>query len=393
MKAASKWRIMGPIVECRCFVDIPPYQLIETEAQWQACLEVLQRQPRLAVDIEANSLFAYKEQICLFQVSAPGVDYIIDPLAGFSLDALARILADPAIEKVFHASGYDLMLLRTLYGWKVNNLFDTMWAGRILGFRNMGLAWFLQEFYGVELSKRYQKANWAQRPLSEAQLAYAQKDTYYLLRLRDDLAAKLEERGFLEEAKEIFENESRIQLPKQKSKQEAFWNVRGARDLRPQTLAILKALFAFRDRAARERNWPPFKIISDEKLVLLAKHAPRNNEELAALNGLSPRQLDHLGPGLLKAIAEGRRMRPPTPPQRELRHAQEASSTYKRLFEWRKEMAARREVESDVIMTRETMWEIAELAPKRIEDFEKISTLGPFRRALYAEEILQRLAE
>jgi len=374
-------------------VDIPPYQLIETEAQWLTCLDVLQRQPRLAVDVEANSLFAYKEQICLFQVSAPGVDFIIDPLAGIPLDEFGRILADPAIEKVFHASGYDLMLLRTHYSWKVNNLFDTMWAGRILGYRNMGLAWFLQEFYGVELSKRYQKANWAQRPLSEAQLAYAQKDTYYLLRLRDDLAAKLEERGFLEEAKEIFENESRIQLPKPRTKNEAFWNVRGARDLQPQTQAILKALYVFRDKAARERNWPPFKIISDEKLVLLAKQGPRNKEELAGLNGLSPRQLEHLGPGLLKAIAEGRRMRAPTPPQRELRHGQEASRIYKRLFEWRKEMAARREVESDVIMTRETMWEIAELAPKRMEDLEKIATLGPYRRALYAEEILHCLAE
>lgn len=374
-------------------MDIPPYQLIETEAQWLTCLEVLQCQPRLAVDVEANSLFAYKEQICLFQVSAPGVDFIIDPLAGIPLDEFGRILAEPAIEKVFHASGYDLMLLRTHYGWKVNTLFDTMWAGRILGYRNMGLAWFLQEFYGVELSKRYQKANWAQRPLSEAQLAYAQKDTYYLLRLRDDLAVKLEERGFLEEAKEIFENESRIQLPKPRTKIEAFWNVRGARDLQPQTQAILKALYVFRDRAARERNWPLFKVISDEKLVLLAKQAPRNKEELAALNGLSPRQLEHLGPGLLKAIAEGRRARVPAPPQRELHHAQEASRVYKKLFEWRKEMAGRREVESDVIMTRETMWEIAELAPNRIEDFEKVSTLGPYRRVLYAEEILRCLAE
>lgn len=367
----------------------PAYQLIDTAEAWERCLKVLGAQPRIAVDLEANSLYAYQEKVCLLQFSIPGEDFILDPLAGFDLEGLGGLLADPRIEKVFHASDYDLMLLKRGHGWEVSNLFDTMWAGRILGHTKMGLATFLQEFYGIELSKRHQKADWAQRPLPEALLAYAQKDTHYLLRLRDDLAARLEAAGRLEEAREIFANECRVKAPDRRFDPDDFWVLRGARRLPERNQAVLRALYIFRDREARRRNVPPFKVLANEKLVLIAQHMPRTPEELGRIDGLSARVAQRMGRRLIQTVEEALRNDFPRPSQkRETFRDPEAGNRYRRLFAWRKDLAQQRGVESDVIMSRETMWDIAHRNPRNADDLAAVPTLGPVRAAMYSEAIL-----
>jgi ribonuclease D len=347
---------------------------------------------RIAVDIEANSLYAYQEQVCLIQVSTETADYIIDPLAGFPLDGFDEVMANPAIEKVFHASDYDLMLLHCHYSWKVNALFDTMWAGRILGQKNMGLAWFLNHYYGITICKKYQKANWAARPLSDDQLTYAQTDTHYLLRLRDELARQLQAQGLYEEALEIFKDACRVETQDRSFHPDRFWSVRGARLLKPRAQAILRMLFVFRDREARMRDWPPFKIVGDDKLTLVAQYAPRTRADLLAIPGITPKLADRYGDAMLRAVNDGRQAPLPTPPHGH-RNPPGVARRYSILAEWRKETAQKRGVESDVIISRDAMWEIAHMNPRTLEDIEKLRNLGPRRRALYAEDILRRLDE
>ena len=186
----------------RNHVSLPPYRFIAAEDTWQTCLDDLRKQSRIAIDLESNSLYSYREEVCLIQMSTQDIDYIVDPIAGLDLFDLGQIIHDPMVEKVFHAAEYDCILLKSQYGWKLENLFDTMWAARILGYERYSLANMLEEAYGVKLNKKYQKANWCRRPLSEAQLKYAQMDTHYLLRLRNDLSQELEQHGRLEEARE-----------------------------------------------------------------------------------------------------------------------------------------------------------------------------------------------
>lgn len=369
------------------------YKLVETPEAWQGCLEILRREPRIAVDLEANSLFAYQESICLLQVSTAERDFIIDPLAGFPLSGMGEVLADPAIEKVFHASSYDLLLLKRHYGWEVNNLFDTMWAARVLGYTSMGLAGLLKEFYGVTLSKKYQKANWAARPIAEALLDYARMDTHYLLRLRDDLAARLDAAGRLEEALEIFDHERRVVLEDRNNGVEGFWSVRGARRAAPQARAILRVLYAFRDEEARRRNLPSFKVFSDAHLLLLAEHAPANAQELRNLEGFSPKLADRYGPRILAAIAKSRHHPPPPLPEAAARQPREIVKRYRLLQHWRKETAQNRGVESDVVMPRDILWEIARRNPRTSEELAAVPGLGSCRRALYAEGLLRALAQ
>ena len=148
-------------------------------------LRRLASEPRIAVDTESNSLYAYQEKVCLLQVSIPGADYLVDPLASPGLGEMRSIFADPSIEKVLHACEYDVICLRRDFGFQLANLFDTMWAARILGWPRVGLADILKERFDVTLDKRWQRYNWGKRPLPADALAYAQLDTHYLLRLRD----------------------------------------------------------------------------------------------------------------------------------------------------------------------------------------------------------------
>src|SRR5512135_3627377 len=132
---------------------------IERPAALARLLDSLLQEPIIGVDTESNSLFAYQEQVCLIQFSTEMEDYLVDPLVLNNLSVLEPVFASPAIEKVFHAGEYDLICLKRDFGFTFNNLFDTMLAARILGRPAIGLAAILEEEFGLQLDKRYQRAN------------------------------------------------------------------------------------------------------------------------------------------------------------------------------------------------------------------------------------------
>ena len=146
-------------------MSLPPPVLVQTPTLWQKCLTSLRQHKQLAIDTESNSLYAYREQVCLIQISVPGYDYIVDPLALPSIDELGELMADPSVEKIFHAAEYDLLCLKRDFGYSFSNLFDTMLAARILGRKKVGLAAVLNQEFGIQVNKRYQRANWGRRPL------------------------------------------------------------------------------------------------------------------------------------------------------------------------------------------------------------------------------------
>ena len=372
---------------------LPPYKLVTSPADWQACLAKLRGQPRLALDLEANSMYAYREQVCLIQITIPGQDYIVDPLAGLDLSALGEIIVDPGVEKIFHAAEYDLILLKRQYGWELRNLFDTMWAARILGYEGYGLAGMLEQIYGIELDKRFQKADWRRRPLPPEQLAYARLDTHYLLQLRDHLAAELAQRGRLEEAAEIFAAQTRITLNDNEFDPESFWSINGRKNLSPQQLAVLRELNIFRDQEARRRDQPVFKILGNRTLIELAQTLPRNTQELHRVHGMSAGQVKRYGAALLRVIEKGRQAPPPTRPRRPKRPPEQVMHRYEKLRRWRKNRAARRGVESDVILSRAAMWQIARQNPQSVEALAQIEAVGEWHCREYGEEIIGLLRE
>jgi ribonuclease D len=373
-------------------VDLAPFKLVTNQEEWQSCLNSLQTQSRLAIDLEANSLYAYREQICLIQITIPSQDFIIDPLSNLDLSELGNLISNPQLEKVFHAAEYDMILIKRQFGWQLENLFDTMWAARILGYNRCGLANLLNSSYGVTLNKKHQKANWSQRPLPHNQLRYAQMDTHFLLSLRDDLFFELDEADCLAEAKEIFEEQCQVQVNNNRFEPDGFWSVSGIRNLTARQQAIVKELWIYRNSNAKHLDRPPFKVFDDRTIIELAAVAPRYREELLDIHGMSRGQIRRYGHQLLKVIREAESgPLPKKPKSKRTRTPDVVSSRFDKLRNWRKNRARHRGVESDVILSREALWELAWANPQNGEQLSQIGSMGPWRRETYGHEILKLL--
>ena len=363
---------------------LPP-TWVATPAALQKLAAELVRQPRVAVDTESNGLHAYREQVCLVQFSAPGHDWLVDPLALAHLDALADLFADAGIEKIFHAAEYDLFCLQRDFGFQFAGIFDTMIAARALGKPQVGLGSLLKEFFELELNKRYQRADWGRRPLSPEMLLYAQQDTHYLFDLRDRLMAELQEAGRLGIVHDDFALVCMVEPPGQHNGQ-AWERLDPRNNLSPREQTVLHALLEARETAAARLDRPVFKVVGNDLLVTLAKETPHDRAGLLKA-GMTTHQADRFGHDLLPAIRRGLgadlvertpKRRTPNAFVRRLDH----------LRTWRKKLAAEWKVESDVILPRRLLFALAENGPT---DFDAIMALSPWRLENFGEP-LRKLA-
>ncbi len=369
---------------------LPPPIWVETPT---ALLEVaanLQRQPRLAVDTEANSLHAYREKVCLLQISTPEQDYLLDPLALPDLSPLAPVFSDPRIEKVFHAAEYDLLGLQRDFGFEVCSIFDTRQAARLLGYRQVGLNALLAACFGLQVDKSCQKADWARRPLPPEWQEYARADTHYLLPLRDLLQRQLQACDRLGWAQEEFARLTR--LKRNDAPALPLWQrLNGAQEMDGRQLAILKELCLWREREAQRLDRPVFKIIGEQTLVALAQRAPQTSHELKEA-GLTERQVRCFGREILAAIRRGLQS-PPIPRVWSARPAQDYLDRLERLRRWRQATGKRLGVESDLVLPREFMCAIAERPPHSMDELAALMQDSPWRLQRFGADILHLLRQ
>ncbi len=368
-----------------------PATYIQTDAELAAAVAALRHEPLLAVDTESNSMHAYRERVCLIQISTRSADYIIDPLSAVDLAPIGELLADPAIEKVFHAAEYDLICLKRDYNFSVNNLFDTMIAARICGYKNVGLGTLLGELIGVKLDKSHQRDDWGKRPLPASSLHYAQMDTHYLPDLREHFAKRLAQLGLWQEARETFAELNPVPAANHQFDPDGYWRIALPNQLTPRQTAVLRELYLLRERFAQERDVPPFKVFSDRTLAQLARAQPRTTAELAGIEGMSNGQVRRYGSQILQAVAQGMNSAPPQQPPPRPPVDPIVVERYSKLRDWRRQRALARGVESDVIISREALWALAEQAPTTLEALQGIRGLGPWRIEQYGEELLRVL--
>lgn len=365
---------------------LSPPLWIDTTTAVTNLAENLQRFNKIAIDTESNSLHAYKEQVCLIQFSIPGVDYLVDPLKIKDLTCLSPIFGSENIEKIFHASEYDIICLKRDYGYKFNKIFDTMIASRVLGTREIGLNNLLKMEFGVELDKRYQKANWGKRPLPGEYLSYARMDTHYLIQLRDILRERLIQVNLLDLAMEEFARMTRVEPSTPETADKEIWRVKGARDLNGRQLAILLELLRWRDGVAKRTNRPPFKIISSDQLVQIALCESINLNSLKEDHRLSKLQIERYGKDLILAFNAGKSARPIKYLQNE-RMNRATRERVDRLKIFRKNAASRMKVESDIILPREVLYDLAVAPPKDWDAFIERMKLYPWRLDHFGKEI------
>jgi ribonuclease D len=350
----------------------------------------LARQPILAVDTESNSLFAYQEQVCLIQFSTPQEDFLVDPLAFEDLSPLAPLFADEKIEKVFHAAEYDVLSMRRDFEFSFANLFDTMVAARILGWDEMGLGAILRAEFGVELNKRYQRANWGKRPLTADMLDYARLDSRYLIPLRHRMKKELIASGRWPLALEDF---NRLRFVNGRNPEETplnCWRISGAYDLNPRQAAVLHQLCLYRDQIARSINQPVFKVLGDKALLAIASEMPKDWQQLEQSSHLSHKQMHRYGEDLLRAVERGIEAEPLRPP-RSPRPDDQYLARLDALRNWRKNTAREMGVNSDVVLPRDLLQAIASTKHLDRESLSAVMNQIPWRLEHYGDQILNLL--
>lgn len=375
---------------------LPPPIWVDTPAAWRAMLAHLQGQPALAIDTESNSLYAYEEQVCLVQISVPGSDYLVDPLALADLSGLGPLLADAAVLKVLHGAEYDVAVLYRDFGFTIAHLFDTMWASRILGWPAHGLADLLASHFGVHLNKKYQRANWGQRPLPPEQLDYARLDSHYLLALHDIQARELISRKRYSQAEHRFARLVESRWEAKGFDPDGFWRLPGARDLDDVGRGVLHELYLYRDQHARSENRPPFKVLSNRTLVALSEMRPTSLWGLQAVPGLSRRLINRYGRGLLAAMQRGaghplswnERPRPDNGAAFPDRPSPRCQDRFEALRAWRNATAQARGVEPDIVLTNQTLWAIAHRNPGSHADLIRDGLLAPWQADEFGEALL-----
>ena len=243
--------------------------MIAQSSQLKELLPEIEPVERVAIDTEADSLHCYREKLCLLQLSLPSGDHVIDPLAAMDLAPLAKALAHKTI--VLHGADFDLRLLRRSFGFKAHRVFDTVIAARLLGIRAFSLAALVERYFGVELSKGSQKANWAQRPLPARMIEYAINDTHYLLPLAQKMETELGQIGRLEWFEQSCQRGLEQSWVDRTRDVDEAWRVPGSGKLRGRAAAVLRELWKWRDAEAEAADRPPFHILQNRELIVSAE--------------------------------------------------------------------------------------------------------------------------
>ncbi|MCJ7695472.1 MAG: HRDC domain-containing protein, partial [Anaerolineaceae bacterium] len=322
-------------------------------------------------------------------ISSSTHDYLVDPLAISDISSLGEIFASRTIQKVFHAAEYDIDCLKRDFSFAIANIFDTMIAGRTVGYRAVGLASMLEQAFGVKLDKRYQRANWGQRPLKQEMLEYARLDSHYLISLRQKLITQLRKHKRLVLAEEDCERLCTNSVPMPNHTAD-IWRIRGASDLKPMQLAALKSVHDFREELAKSNNKPPFKIMSNQALLEVAQTTPRYKEELSLLPSLSPHQVQRFGKGLIQAVKNAGKA-PAVFKQHYCRPDDDVLNRREILSDWRKHTGETLGVQSDVVLPRDMMVQIADNNPASLQELSVVMADAPYRFEKFGKSIMMQL--
>jgi ribonuclease D len=364
---------------------------VTTPGDTENLSDILSNETTVGVDLEADSLFHYREKVCLIQMATPSACFLVDPLQIGDLSALRPFFADSGIRKVFHGSDYDIRCLHKDFGIEVNNLFDTQLACRFLGMPFTGLDAVLNLFYRIRLEKKFQKKDWSKRPLSEDMLAYAAQDAAYLIELSKNMEDRLLEAGRLDWFLQECEIQSRVRTAAANG-EPRFLKFKGAGRLGRRSLAVLEALLELRDVLAGKIDKPLYQVLHNEILLKLSTEKPRNLRRLKEIGVLSGKQLDRYGQKIVEVIDAAMELDasvlPSYPRVRDLAPDTQTSERIAALKKWRESMAAVLEMEPGLLCNNVLITAISMKNPLDIAALSTVAGIKPWQIEAVGEQII-----
>lgn len=300
------------------------------------------------IDLEADNLHRYAEQLCLVQVTDGKRFELIDPLAIEDLDPLRDFLSGATIW--MHGADFDMTLLRREFGMLPKMIFDTQIAARLLGVRRFSYANLVEQYFEVTLSKSSQKENWGQRPLPDKMCAYALNDVRYLLPLAERLEAELREKErytwFLESCEAAMNR-----VRERDEEREDPWRIQGAGKLNRRGLGCLRILWEWRDQEAREWDRPAFMVVRN-KLLIEWSQAIVDDHRLEFPRNIRGRRHRRLEAAITKARNLPKSEWPLRPKSRGRRWEDSQEAEYARYAEKRDQVAEKLDIDPSVLAPR-----------------------------------------
>ena len=350
---------------------------------------------RIAVDLEADSMFHFKERVCLVQIASKEITLVVDTVRIDDLTCLKSVFANPSIEKIFHGSDYDVRSMYRDFQISIHNLFDTELASRFLGMKETGLGAVLSNHFSVTLDKKFQKKDWSQRPLPQDMIEYGASDVMYLLPLAKLLQKELKQLGRLSWVLEECEYQSRVRPPVVDDSEPLFLKVRGAGRLDRRSLAVLEELLKYRLEKAAQMNRPPFKVLNNRLLLDLAVKRPNTMEKLSQCKLLSPRQIGMYGKGVVHGIRQGigiaKDNLPVYPQKRPPRLKPNVTKRIEKIKTWRDQVADELCLDGSLILNKALITEIALKYPKVASDLDRIGGLKNWQKKEFGRDIIHAL--
>ena len=283
----------------------------------EACARLAQH-PFVTVDTEFLRETTYYPKLCLIQLASPDEAVLVDPLAPeIDLAPFLALMADQNVVKVFHAARQDLEIIWIIGKMLPTPLFDTQVAAMVCGYGDsVGYEQLANDLAKARIDKSSRFTDWSRRPLTEAQLTYAESDVTYLrdiyLALAADLAASGRQ-GWVAEEMAILNSPATYEV-----KPENAWQRLKGRIRKPKEVALLMEIAAWREREAQSRDVPRQRVLKDDALMDIVQRGPRSVEALAELRSVpNGFERSRAGGEVLAAIERGLALDPRALPRLE----------------------------------------------------------------------------
>ncbi|MCB9854956.1 MAG: HRDC domain-containing protein [Phycisphaerales bacterium] len=261
--------------------------LISDEKSFRSLCEHLESLGSFEFDTEFVGEDQFRPEVCLIQVAAEGVISLIDPLAGFGVDAFWKLVASPDILKVVHAGPEDVAQTWHTLGVAPRNVFDLQIAAGFVGYGYpISLSRLARIAVNSKMHKAHTLSDWRKRPLHDDQILYAAEDVAYLRPIYDKLMRKLKKLGRVEWLVEECDAMCLATEPTE-DREQRLKRLKGAGALSPKDLAIAYAILDEREKLATEYNRPVRTVIRDHIVVELARRGWTDVEKLRSVRGLN----------------------------------------------------------------------------------------------------------